>query len=58
VLVPGTRWLLASGRAPGAGLTLVGTQAKAVRKLHAPGIRHPRSASPRGASASARCGHS
>jgi hypothetical protein len=37
VLVPGTRWLLASGMAPGAGLTLVDTQAKAVRKLYAPG---------------------
>src|SRR5687767_1088364 len=35
VLVPGTRWLVASGMAPGAGLTLVDTQAKAVRKLYA-----------------------
>src|SRR5688572_23864925 len=35
VLVPGTRWLLTSGMAPGAGLTLVDTQAKAVRKLYA-----------------------
>jgi hypothetical protein len=37
VVVPGTRWLLASGMAPGAGLTLVDTQAKATRKLYAPG---------------------
>jgi hypothetical protein len=37
VLVPGTRWLLASGMAPGAGLTLVDTQARTVRKLYAPG---------------------
>jgi SMP-30/Gluconolactonase/LRE-like region len=37
VVVPGTRWLLASGMAPGAGLTLVDTQAKSVRKLFAPG---------------------
>lgn len=37
VVVPGTRWLLASGMAPGAGLTLVDTQAKTVRKVFAPG---------------------
>jgi hypothetical protein len=37
VPVPGTRWLLASGMAPGAGLNLVDTQAKAVRTLYAPG---------------------
>jgi hypothetical protein len=37
VLVPGTRWLLASGMAPGAGLTAVDTQAKSVRALYAPG---------------------
>jgi hypothetical protein len=37
VLVPGTRWLVASGMAPGAGLTAVDTQAKATRKLYAPG---------------------
>src|SRR5687768_496582 len=37
VLVPGTRWLLASGMAPGAGLTLVDTQARTTRKLYAPG---------------------
>ena len=35
--VPGTRWLLASGMAPGAGLAVVDTQAKSVRKLFAPG---------------------
>ena len=38
VLVPGTRWLVTSGMAPGAGLTLVDTQAKAVRKLYGPGM--------------------
>ena len=37
VVVPGTRWLLTSGMAPGAGLTLVDTQAKTVRKIFAPG---------------------
>ena len=37
VLVPTTRWLLASGMAPGAGLTAVDTQAKRARKLYAPG---------------------
>lgn len=36
VLVPRTRWLVISGMAPGAGLTLVDTQAKAVRKLYGP----------------------
>ena len=35
VLVPGTRWLVTSGMAPGAGLTLVDTQAKTVRRLYA-----------------------
>jgi hypothetical protein len=35
VLVPGTRWLLASGMGPGAGLNLVDTQAKSVRRLYA-----------------------
>jgi hypothetical protein len=35
VPIPGTRWLVASGMAPGAGLTLVDTQAKTVRKLYA-----------------------
>ncbi len=37
VLVPGTRWLLTSGMAPGAGLSLVDTQAKAVRTVWGPG---------------------
>ena len=37
VLVPGTRWLLASGMAPGAGLNVVDTQAKTARKLFGPG---------------------
>src|SRR5687768_16571407 len=37
VVVPGTRWLLTSGMAPGAGLTLVDTQAKTVRRIFAPG---------------------
>ena len=36
VPVPGTRWLLISGMAPGAGLGVVDTQAKAVRRLYAP----------------------
>ena len=36
VHVPGTRWLVTSGMAPGAGLSLVDTQAKAVRKLYGP----------------------
>src|SRR5687768_8093206 len=42
VLVPGTRWLLTSGMAPGAGLTAVDTQAKTVRKLYAPGTASAR----------------
>jgi SMP-30/gluconolaconase/LRE-like protein len=42
VLVPGTRWLLTSGMAPGAGLNLVDTQAKAVRKVYAPGTANAR----------------
>src|SRR5687767_1970467 len=37
VPVPGTRWLLISGMAPGAGLSVVETQTKTVRKLFAPG---------------------
>jgi hypothetical protein len=36
VAVPGTRFLLASGMAPGAGLNLVDTRAKVVRPLYAP----------------------
>src|SRR3972149_10788174 len=35
VLVPGTRWLIASGMAPGSGLHLVDTRAKTVRNLYA-----------------------
>jgi hypothetical protein len=37
VLVPGTRWLVASGMAPGSGLHLVDTRAKTVRNLYAAG---------------------
>jgi len=37
VLVPNTRWMVASGMAPGSGLHIVDTQAKAVRNLYAPG---------------------
>ena len=37
MVVPGTQWLLTSGMAPGAGLTVVDTQAKSARKLYAPG---------------------
>src|SRR5262245_12181525 len=35
VLVPNTRWMLASGMAPGSGLHLVDTQAKAVKNVYA-----------------------
>src|SRR5688500_4646748 len=42
VLVPGTRWLLTSGMAPGAGLNLVDTQARTVRKLYAPDLANAR----------------
>src|SRR5262245_36025482 len=34
VLIPNTRWLLASGMAPGSGLHLVDTRAKSVRNLY------------------------
>ena len=34
VLVPNTRWLIASGMAPGSGLHAVDTQAKAVRTIY------------------------
>ena len=37
VLVPNTRWLLASGMAPGSGLHLVDTQARTVRNAYAVG---------------------
>jgi hypothetical protein len=42
VVVPGTRWLLTSGMAPGAGLNLVDTQTKALRRLYAPGSANTR----------------
>src|SRR6187397_255811 len=42
VVVPGTRWLLTSGMAPGAGLTVVDTQSKSARKLYAPGTANAR----------------
>ncbi len=35
VLVPDTRWLIASGMAPGSGLHIVDTRAKTVRNLYA-----------------------
>ena len=38
VPIAGTRWLLTSGMAPGAGLSAIDTQAKAVRKLYAAGM--------------------
>src|SRR6187401_1042574 len=34
VVVPNSRWMVASGMAPGSGLHLVDTQAKSVRKLY------------------------
>ena len=37
VLVPNTRWLIASGMAPGSGLHLVDTRAKTVKNLYAAG---------------------
>ena len=37
VVVPETRWLVASGMAPGSGLHLVDTRAKTVRNLYAAG---------------------
>jgi hypothetical protein len=37
VVVPNTRWMLASGMAPGSGLHLVDTQAKTVKNLYAVG---------------------
>jgi hypothetical protein len=42
VHVPGTRWLLISGMAPGAGLNAVDTQVKTVRSLYAPGTTSAR----------------
>ena len=38
VIVPNTRWLIASGMAPGSGLHAVDTRAKAVRNLYADGV--------------------
>jgi hypothetical protein len=38
VLIPGTRWLLASGMEAGSGLNVVDTQAKTVRSLFADGL--------------------
>jgi hypothetical protein len=37
VLVPNSRWMLASGMAPGSGLHLVDTRAKTVTNLYAAG---------------------
>jgi hypothetical protein len=37
VLIPNTRWLIASGMAPGSGLHLVDTRGKTVRNLYAAG---------------------
>ena len=42
VLVPNTRWLIASGMAPGSGLHLVDTRAKTVRNLYAAGAPNTR----------------
>ena len=42
VLVPNTRWMLASGMAPGSGLHLVDTQAKTVTNLYAAGTANAR----------------
>jgi hypothetical protein len=42
VLVPNTRWMLASGMAPGSGLHLVDTRAKTVKALYAAGTANSR----------------
>jgi SMP-30/Gluconolactonase/LRE-like region len=42
VLVPNTRWMVASGMAPGSGLHIVDTQAKTVRSLYAVGAANSR----------------
>jgi SMP-30/gluconolaconase/LRE-like protein len=42
VLVPNTRWMLASGMAPGSGLHLVDTRAKTVKSLYAAGTASAR----------------
>src|SRR5436853_7422093 len=38
VLVPNTRWLIASGMSAGSGLHLIDTQAKTARSLFASGV--------------------
>jgi hypothetical protein len=42
VQVPNTRWLVASGMAPGSGLHIVDTRAKTARNLYAPGSQSVR----------------
>src|SRR5262245_65413709 len=42
VLVPNSRWMLASGMAPGSGLHLVDTRAKTVKNLYAAGTANAR----------------
>lgn len=42
VLVPNTKWLIASGMAPGSGLHLVDTQAKTVKNIYAVGTANTR----------------
>jgi hypothetical protein len=42
VVVPNTRWMVASGMAPGSGLHIVDTQAKPVRTLYAIGAANAR----------------
>src|ERR1044072_5114213 len=42
VVVPSSRWMVASGMAPGSGLNMVDTQAKSVRKLYAVGTANAR----------------
>jgi len=42
VVVPNTRWIVASGMAPGSGLHLVDTSAKSVRNLYAAGAAEAR----------------
>jgi sugar lactone lactonase YvrE len=42
VIVPNTRWMVASGMAPGSGLHLVDTNAKTVKRLYALGVASAR----------------
>src|SRR5262245_8782514 len=42
VVVPNTRWMVASGMAPGSGLHIVDTQAKMARNLYAAGTANAR----------------